>query len=489
MITIKLYKFNKRINSTLLPTGTGLGETEVSLKQGTSIDTPVFILSAQTEGQVRTLWQANYLKMYNDYYWITDIVQLNNNHIELHCKKDVLATYKTDILNTTAFVKYSTSNGRIDLIDGRNVKTINQKYIYEETFEREMFEVDISGGTYIFEAFGSNSYSEAGPAVTILNAQEYLNVQGQLFGTDDFLREVCQYLGGPQNVIVKTIWYPFSTEYITGKDGEPSKIISGEKTNLSVGTILVTNETYQHISRIDRQKMSEVQVIDLTKVFENNYKFDESNCSISCYLPFYGMIDLPSNIILQSGKMFTIRMTLDIYTGSLFYEILVNSLTEQRLIATYKTSFGYEIPMAYSQRSPLQLIGSGIMAGASVAAATAFAPAAAAGLAIGASVAMGAGNLLNSVGSLKTNNGTVGSMNSTVELAYANKIKVFVSQYEFAESIEAKREIYGLPYASTVKLSTLSGYTQCEEASVAAPAMESEIREINNFLNGGVYLE
>ena len=112
MIEVQLFKFSKRLNSTLLPNGVGLGTTEVSLKQGTSVDTPTLIISMSTTGQVYALWTANYLKMRDEYYWITDIIQLTNNHIELHCKKDVLATYRDAILNTTAFVKYSSSKGR-----------------------------------------------------------------------------------------------------------------------------------------------------------------------------------------------------------------------------------------------------------------------------------------------------------------------------------------------------------------------------------------
>ena len=483
MIEVQLFKFTKRLNSTLLPNGVGLGTTEVSLKQGTSVDTPTLIISMSTTGQVYALWTANYLKMRDEYYWITDIIQLTNNHVEIQCKKDVLATYRDNILNTTAFVKYSSSKGRLDLIDPRNVKTINQNYVFEDTYERDIFKVDTSGGTFIFEAFGNNAVSEIGPAVTILNPQNYSNVMSQLYGTDDFLREVSQYLAGPQNVIVKVLWYPFATSYLN------DKISVGEELPLSVGTIQVTNENYKHIMRIDRKQMAEVQVIDLSNVIKDNYKFDESNCSISCYLPFYGMIDLPTNIIIKTGKMFKIRMTLDIYTGTLLYEILVNNLTAERLIATYKTSFGFEVPIAYSQKNTTQMIGSSAIAAGSLIAATAFAPAATAGLAIGASAIMGTGNLVNSVASLKANNGTVGSLNSTVDLAYANEIKIYVSQTELAEDIEAKRNVYGLPYAETVELSTLTGYVQCEHASVAAPAMESEIQEINNFLNGGVYLE
>ena len=53
----------------------------------------------------------------------------------------------------------------------------------------------------------------------------------------------------------------------------------------------------------------------------------------------------------------------------------------------------------------------------------------------------------------------------------------------------AMAEKYGRPLNKVVTLSTLSGYCQTTYASVEVNASNEIIDEINNLLNGGIYIE
>ena len=93
-MNIKLYQnFSKRKNSTRRPGG-GVNY-DVYLKENTSLNDPVFIM----DNVGNLLSSYNYCYAFNRYYFIDDIVSISNDHVELHCSTDYLATYKDDILN------------------------------------------------------------------------------------------------------------------------------------------------------------------------------------------------------------------------------------------------------------------------------------------------------------------------------------------------------------------------------------------------------
>ena len=108
---ITLYSFSKRKNSTKQPnTGTQVG---VNLKSPTSKYNPTFII-----GNTNPL-PYTYLKWEDRYYYIDDIRFIRDHYYELVCSLDVLATYKANVLATSAYVAYSSSNYNENLLDSR----------------------------------------------------------------------------------------------------------------------------------------------------------------------------------------------------------------------------------------------------------------------------------------------------------------------------------------------------------------------------------
>ena len=102
MPNVSFGQVSKRRNSTLRPS---LSDTRnVKIKDDTSIDRPVFILTGND-------FNYNYAKWNDHYYFIDDIKSIHNNLIEVSCILDVLATYKDYILNSTQYVSYSNVSG------------------------------------------------------------------------------------------------------------------------------------------------------------------------------------------------------------------------------------------------------------------------------------------------------------------------------------------------------------------------------------------
>ena len=95
--------FTKRQNSTLQPSTTGSTQVTCVLKEETSIRNPSFILADPMP-------QVTYVQAFGNYYFVTDIINMDAHRAEVVCSLDVLATYRSSILSYTAFVERSASN-------------------------------------------------------------------------------------------------------------------------------------------------------------------------------------------------------------------------------------------------------------------------------------------------------------------------------------------------------------------------------------------
>ena len=94
-VTITFYNFSKRINETLQPSGGT--EIECLLKQPTDYETPTFIITGNH-------FNYTYAKWGNRYYIVTSVTSLAGNRCEVACDLDPMATYKTQIGNTSAYI-------------------------------------------------------------------------------------------------------------------------------------------------------------------------------------------------------------------------------------------------------------------------------------------------------------------------------------------------------------------------------------------------
>lgn len=125
-----IYNVSKRKNSTLVPTN-GI-RAELVLKSGTSLLDPVLLLHDTHKPVISEVWFEG------RYYFVNDVVSVRNDLWELHCKVDVLATYKANILATPAFVLYD-SAANTEISDGRlslnTTKTVSRSYGNNTLFE------------------------------------------------------------------------------------------------------------------------------------------------------------------------------------------------------------------------------------------------------------------------------------------------------------------------------------------------------------------
>ena len=100
-----IYKFSKDTRSTARPSN-GRTINGIVFKENTSRENPVLKLSSSG---LDNDYDWNYIHILGSYYYINDIVFVNNDIFELHCSIDVLATYKTEIEASTQYIVRSTN--------------------------------------------------------------------------------------------------------------------------------------------------------------------------------------------------------------------------------------------------------------------------------------------------------------------------------------------------------------------------------------------
>lgn len=105
------YTVTKRVNSTALPTG---GTTKnIKLKQPTSLSNPV--ISLKDNNNLK--YNYCYIPDFDRYYWIIDAVVENKDIVSYSLSVDVLASYRSEIMNSTKYINRSASNYNNNLTD------------------------------------------------------------------------------------------------------------------------------------------------------------------------------------------------------------------------------------------------------------------------------------------------------------------------------------------------------------------------------------
>lgn len=95
-----------------------IDEVSATIKGALSVENPVLIL--QYKSDIQSNVNYVYIPEYNRYYFVTDIINLTGGRYELHCKVDVLMSFKDYILNLSCIVDKQSSkdNANMYLDDG-----------------------------------------------------------------------------------------------------------------------------------------------------------------------------------------------------------------------------------------------------------------------------------------------------------------------------------------------------------------------------------
>lgn len=494
MPTIYFGSISKRKNSTLQPTLSS--SYDCIIKQPCSIDNPTFVIQDSSFSMA-----FNYAKWDNTYYFIDSIVSVRNDIWEVSCVIDVLATYKTEILASTQYVCYSSIAGNTWLADTR-IPVLKSTTVSKATASMGIFNTN---GFYVLsvvgktgcETFCVNKSTLTGLISEIQNWQDdgINNIVNNLpsapsgsASTEDALDTLSGVLIGLQEASTRTgfignaysnapacirscIWVPFNLSDFSGGShaiwlGNYDTTKAGFELNGSPTTGSVSVNIPWHFSDWRRGYCEDVYL----------------------YLPLVGMVGLSSDSLTHASSI-TVKYSATGTDGTVCYQVISGN----EIIGSYGGQCSANYPIGINQQASAGEVVTSVANGASkmvnAAINSSVSPISAAAVAGGVAIeGVKAGyetlNIANS-----THLTCIGGIGGGAGVGLDLSITCYTVAHDTVVAPADMKDTMGLPTMKAMALSTLTGYCQCANAHVAAPAMGAELDAIDLYLNSGFYIE
>lgn len=475
MATANLYTFAKRKNSTLMPSGSP-SVIDVQLKSGTSLISPTFLLSYSGRPTF------NYIGFEGRYYFVNDITSVRNDLWEIACTEDFLASWKSDIGNTTALILYATG-GRNDIVDSRlqidsTVSTnTSEKPVNGFTINQ------IAAGSVILSVTGIGSFGNYMLA-SYADMYHMIEAVGAFWATlgitsvEDALQQFF-YGGNVADCLKGAIALPFAMSYsdYSANFGPQEQLYLGSYPCTNGGAPIFVHRVNNPIYKATSTISIPWQVSD--------WRRHSPYTTLQLYLPLIGTMNLDADELVGFSSL-DITYSLNIASGDLAVEVSTDSPI--KIIATASNNVAMSLPFGSANISSTKVISSGLtsIAGiaAGIAAGAAGKGAAAALGAAGTGMAMGASQLLGA----GTQSGGGGLSGGASQGLFKN-IKMVAVTRHLTDSQTNLDSVIGKPVMKKATIGSYSGYVQCDGAEVAGNMLDQERETINNLLNGGIYYE
>lgn len=462
-MNVTFYTFNKRVNSTLRPSEEGL-TFHCALKDDTSVTEP------KLEVKLANIPTYNYcfLTEFNRYYFITDW-QYYRGVWTASLTEDYLGTWKSAIVNTSAFVAYSTSHGSKDIVDTRTATSCDVTTVSQEQLASDS--IFTSVGCYLLTLISEDSNGMNGVgavyAMTTSQLQAFMDLITSTSWLDAFITALGNALVNPMDAIISCKWVPFSYYQLDGN--EVNIKVMFQETD-KVGKLLIHNVVRKTVT---------FNLPTIGSVID--YRDSSAYSTGVLYLPFVGTVPLDLDAFYPNRTLY-INITADVVGGEVCYTI---SNATDRILSTYSATCATSVPVSNTDVASMGVT-AGVMTmigGYIVEAAIGTGAAAAKGLATALSGMFAATN------SAKITTQTNGQLSSRCGAYVSTEISLAIIRKTPTDLTEERNRKYGRPCAKTLTLTALSGYCQTVGASVSMEALQSEIDEVNNMLDQGFYLE
>ena len=501
---MKSWAFNKKVNSTSLPSGTAT-EHSIDLKDNTSIITPTIKLKTWN-----TSHNYVYIAKFNRYYFVTD-TRYNRGEWEVDLKVDVLGSYKTGIGSMSAYVLRSASDSDGRIIDNYYPTKSNEiakkvfgyfgKYSDNETDILDPFR--LHGTAYCFvlgvAAKTNNISAQFGSTVY------YLLTPTQMMGLMDYLMsdvsewsdiDVSLYDEGVQRALLNPIQYiqscvmfPFGAVKMSGN-------VTATHT-IHFGAYSYTDDNEYVASVIYASGYSDNGpvaytggTVDIDKhpqaLTRGEYLNGSPFTEYYVHIGPAGDFQLnPNSFIDTDIDVLTVNMVWDLTSGLCRIKIehsitLENDNNDPLLDTTVQGGVSINLTQAYTD--PLKngltlasaagnLISMGISRNIG---------------GIISTTASGVGDLLEGKFPKASGIGTSGAMLNLFNGNFQGSSGFYITE-KFNLIVDENNTDLGRPLCKTKTLNTLSGFILCSSADYGGAGTAEERDEINNYLNTGFF--
>lgn len=495
MQNLYLYKqFAKKENSTKVPpSGTLTLALQGILKEPCSIMTPVIKIERLPADAIPGDYTYARWVQADRYYFIEDWVWANGLW-EVHMKEDVLATFKTDIGNSTEYVLRTDSttdfNGEItDTTYPATTDIVSESYSLSNIFTTDLtvgcYIVGIiSGGTS--QAVGAISYfamtsAQFGALKDKLFSDDNLEIMGIIDSggqqlVQDLSQEVLKTMYNPYQYIVSCMWFPFGKSAIpstspvsTIKIGWWNYPLSGDR--LYAQTFELGNEQFAITAHPQASRGSYLNYAPYTR---------------RTLLGRFGSVPIDTTMFVVGNKI-NVSYMIDLITGQCYTKISrrdeTTSPASEDLLAERNFLLGVPIQIAQVGTDYLGTAVSALNTIPQIMGGAISGIASGKGAIMGA-IAGGASGIYNTLQSAMPQVESSGQNGSF--LAPANNTHVIEQFYKIVDEDIAHR---GRPLCELRQLNTLSGFILCAEGEIDISCYDNERKEIVRYLTEGFFWE
>lgn len=448
---VDFYNFSKRKNSTKIPTGT---HTTLSCELNDNfnlIDGDIVVNTGRTGNP--KIYTYCYIQEFSRYYFVNNW-SYQNGLWYVTLTVDVLATYKTNILNTTAFITYAQAAFNSHILDKR-IQQVGIATKHISSGNNRFFDLDgWSDQIILFFVSETANLSSAG-------AVQAFSV------TRDKLKDVCQslYTAG------QTIWQDLQAQAGSAKDcitkciTVPYDIPAGANVNIVLGNYN-TGVTGKPVLGRTLLPSCDITIPWQASDFRRFYH------KFSLILPFIGAVSIEASDIISDERL-SITAQIDILSGDLLYYVCHDSEAVTPF-ATFKTNCAAVTPVASYQSNTVGAITSLGSAGIAAAGQNIM------GVAAGISNAAANLCLSKTISVCGNNGGCCEAFDRPTLICTYNPTSI--EPGSVAASI-------GRPYFAQNSLSGFTGRVQTEGFSVDASCTDAERVMINSIVDGGIFIE
>lgn len=463
---VTFYRLSKKVNSTKRPSDVGETLPAVFLKDTTDIDKPIITVSKDVSNM-------NYAKIGEKYFFITSIESMTNNIWRVSLVKDLLATYKENILATTAFVTRASNGYTKYILDEFNTPLTKIKRTVLQGDGANAF-YDTGEGCYILEVINSLSgpVNSGFNAAYILTPEQMRDIASYLFANKGLIEELAKIFKAPIDAVISCHWMPINYNLACAQAG------GGGSVPVYIGSLNTEITAYL----VSLNGMEFYDDFDLSPYLSDDYLVNARFTEISMCLPYVGTVSIDTKQIAESigaNKVLRVRVALDLRSGKQLV-MIVPQENPNAPINTYETIIYEDRPVGSASQNlapvlyasaaaiPVMGMGAGWVAGSMASVAT---------------------SLVESQRTMYSTVGTSGG--SAFEFFGVNNRCIIVEREKSYEVEDANvKATIGLPVNKAVLISSLgSGFVQTINASVNMIARYDEYSAVNSLLNGGIYIE
>lgn len=463
---VRFYNFNKKINNTkIVPGDTTYIELNCRLREKTSILNPTLILERDIKS-----YNYAYIPSFSRYYFISSVSSESNLWIA-DLSVDVLASHRSDILYSSQYVLRASQLYDGTILDTYYPMTASESHAVNwvdgsvtsgSTTITGYFDRTIQQGSFVFGVLGNNT---SGTTYYVANYTGWKNIINQLsiyFPSDmsDISSGIAKQLADPFQYITGCFWYPSAIV----DPGSTSTTITFGSYSIAVQAVELTYANY-------------VRYFDSTVSIPTHPKASTRGTYLNLspytnhtlYFEPFGTIPL-NNADLVNVSTIMVRWYVDFTTGKSMLCLYKNG-DMSLVLGCYYANYGIPIRLTTTEVDYLGALGGIVNFGSN--------------LLFGGNPANGLFAIGDVAKSITPQPRTTGNQGSFIQ----QKIHPRVASI-FHDIVDDDLYNVGRPLCQVKQLDRLlGGYIKTNNAIFESTrATDTEIKQIINFMNEGMYL-